>query len=427
MAALGWTALAGANLLGAGAAATAAGAATPPFCSAQTAPSFTPDPVLGSGASQYFGDAEVATIPSTATTIGIPSPTSTTGSPSSPVHGQKFAAGYLDETELYEFLNNSTSGANPAGSPGAYDATQPVLDNLPTGNVKHLDGTTSTGAGLPYAAILSSDLSHVIGTVRVRITRESYTVDPSAWMPGAKRQPASSCAGPHYAAMTFSAGSLHGLQAGTTYAAYLLVRDTDVSGPLANHLWYFTPPAVVPKVFAGYADSFRVGHSHPSPWKSSPNVIFEGCNYFHPDACPKFPSGRDRYDAGALRLDNNSTHSMTVTKASVTVGSCTFKPWPGLDATVPGGKKLILTQTGGKPPCHTTGGAYNFDASETNKSSTECTTNDGKIPVFHVTVDGQALTYRDTSQILNTGGKNPGAKVCGAHNETHSWATISGP
>jgi hypothetical protein len=88
---------------------------------------------------------------------------------------------------------------------------------------------------------------------------------------------------------------------------------------------------------------------------------------------------------------------------------------------------LILTQTGGKPPCHTTGGAYNFDASETNKSSTECTTNDGKIPVFHVTVDGQALTYRDTSQILNTGGKNPGAKVCGAHNETHSWATISGP
>ena len=62
--------------------------------------------------------------------------------------------------------------------------------------------------------------------------------------------------------------------------------------------------------------------------------------------------------------------------------------------TLPGGKKLILTQTGGKPPCHTTTSSDNFDASETNNSKTKCTKNDRKIPVFHVTVDGRPLSYR---------------------------------
>lgn len=66
----------------------------------------------------------------------------------------------------------------------------------------------------------------------------------------------------------------------------------------------------------------------------------------------------------------------------------------------------------------------NFDTSDTNTTSDKCE-NDGKIPVFHVTVDGHALAYRDTDQILNTGGKDPGAKACGSHNETHAWAPTS--
>lgn len=427
-------ALAGAGVLGGSAAGIAvfatggaAAAPKPSICQAQSAPSFTPDPVLGAGASQYFGDAEMATIPSTASTIGIPDPTSTTGTVGSPITGENFAAAYLDETELYEYLNNSTSGANPAGSPGAYDAGQPpILNSLPSGTVSHLSGSPgpspSTGAGLPYAAILSSDLKTVIGTAPVTITDESYTVDPSAWMPGAKRQPPSSCDGPHYAAMTFSASGVSGLTPGTTYAAYLLVRDTDVSGPLANHIWYFTPPQhPAPEAFVGYADSYRNGSGHPSPWQGDSGVTFEGCNYFTPTHCTKAPG---KYDAGAIRFVNHTGSTLTFTHASVKVGSCNFRIWPGLNVHVPDGGQLILTQTGGRPPCHTqkpSRSTFNFDASETSKS---CNHNDGKIPVVTVTINGVKTTYHDTNQIINTGGVDPGAKTCGKHNETTGWQTL---
>jgi len=92
--------------------------------------------------------------------------------------------------------------------------------------------------------------------------------------------------------------------------------------------------------------------------------------------------------------------------------------------TLPGGKKLILTQTGGKPPCHTTTSSDNFYTSETHKNSAKCTKNDRKIAVFHVTVDGRALSYSDTGQVLNTGGKDPGDRRCGFHSEVRAWARI---
>jgi hypothetical protein len=93
--------------------------------------------------------------------------------------------------------------------------------------------------------------------------------------------------------------------------------------------------------------------------------------------------------------------------------------------TVPAGETVILTQTGGKSPCGV--GNYNFNTSDTNTSSTKCTKDDGAIPVFHVNVNGQALTYRDTGQILNTGGMDPGDPSCGSHDETEAWAPITGP
>jgi hypothetical protein len=184
------------------------------------------------------------------------------------------------------------------------------------------------------------------------------------------------------------------------------------------------PPSKIVKAYAGYADSFRPGTRAPSPWQGGKNVIFEGCNYFHPTRCTA--GGGVKYDAGAIRLVNTGSRVLTVSKASVTIGSCTFRPWPGLNVKVPGGHQLILTQTGGMPPCRTNGSksSLNFDTSETNKSSTKCTKNDGKIPVVHVTVGGQALTYRDTKQVLNTGGKDPGALRCGSHSETHNWSSI---
>jgi hypothetical protein len=94
-----------------------------------------------------------------------------------------------------------------------------------------------------------------------------------------------------------------------------------------------------------------------------------------------------------------------------------------LNVKVPGGHQLILTQTGGKSPCHllSSTSRENFDVSQTSKS---CNKDDGLIPVVQLTVSGTKLTYRDTAQVMNTGGVNPGAKACGRKNETRDWASL---
>jgi hypothetical protein len=184
--------------------------------------------------------------------------------------------------------------------------------------------------------------------------------------------------------------------------------------------------AQTPSVFAGYADGLRTNSStHPSPWQGDAGVDFVGCNYFTPENCPKAPNGVIAYDGGALMLVNGTNQAMTVTNASVTIGTCTFEPWPGLDATVNPGNKLILTMTGGPTPCGLdVVGSDNFDTSETNaaRGSGSCT-NDGLIPEFGVTVNRTALAYRDTSQTLNDGGTDPGE--CNGSSETRPWAPMS--
>lgn len=179
-----------------------------------------------------------------------------------------------------------------------------------------------------------------------------------------------------------------------------------------------------PFVYAGYTDTFRTGSpSAPSPWKGSPSVIFKGCNYFHPDRCPKTKSGKDRYDSGAIRILNVSQENLTITKATVTIGSCTFHPWPKLSVTLKPEHQLILTQTGGKPPCGTARSMFNFDSSDT---ATGCKS-DMLTSLVQITVNSESIPYYDTSQTLNTGGKDVGRKACGHHNETRDWTQMSFP
>ena len=182
------------------------------------------------------------------------------------------------------------------------------------------------------------------------------------------------------------------------------------------------PSAVVPKVLAGYADTILTRGSYPHPWRGTRHVLFRGCNYFTPRSRPRFLSVCGRYDGGALMLDNPTSHPMTVANASIRIGSRRFHPWPGLRVTVPGHERLILTQTG------RIRGDFNFNGSETNHTLTRCT-NDKLVPIFHVTVDGQALNYRDIHQILNTGGTDPGRPRCGSRNEMRNWGpvTLSSP
>ena len=184
-------------------------------------------------------------------------------------------------------------------------------------------------------------------------------------------------------------------------------------------------PFTVPKMLAGYADGYRtVSTDHPNPWQGSDNVVFAGCNYNTPSTCSMGANG-PIYDAGAVMLINSTAHSMIVTDATVIAGDCQYHPWPSLDATVPPGGDLILTQTGAPAPCPGTGGqqAQNFDTSELNHApgTAKCTDNNGLHPVFEATVDSVPFEWTDEHQILNTGGVDPGAPVCGAHNETEQW------
>lgn len=178
-----------------------------------------------------------------------------------------------------------------------------------------------------------------------------------------------------------------------------------------------------PRLYGGYTDTYRPGApSHPTPWQGHTGVQFEGCNYYSPDRCPKTNKGKDRYDAGALRVVNTTGQSITISNVIVTIGSCVFNPWHKLNVTLPIKGQLILTQTGGSYPCGAGKSKYNFDTSETSQS---CKVDDGEEALVSLTEDGdENWFYLDTSQVLNLGGLNPGKKKCGAHNERRDWVRI---
>jgi len=424
-----------------------------PACAAATnVPNFLPDPVLKTN--KDFEE-NLAEIPSTSDTTGIDTNSSTSNSATSPGLLTSFAAEFAEETELYEYANNNTTGPTPNGSPGAYDATQPILNSLPTsGTITHANGTTTAGApGLPYAVILnSSDLSFVAGPLPVTISQQNYTPNPIAWMHGTQStttpagQPSSTDGCKNLdSTITFSAPT--GLAPNTVYAAYLLVRDTDTSGPLSNHIWYFKTPPAPPTVYLGYADSYPprgITSSFPSPWAGGANVVFVGCGFGGTDACPKVPGSTtmDWYDDGAIRIDNTTGATMTFngSASSVTVGYCTYTPWNGMTATVNPGQTLILSQTGvSNDPCgpaveaHVPGAHVvpllnplneNLDTSESyaqslnylnysqNHAAPVCS-NDGLIPTASLSINGSTMTITDNNQILNTGGVDLGGPICG--------------
>src|SRR3989442_4181435 len=68
------------------------------------------------------------------------------------------------------------------------------------------------------------------------------------------------------------------------------------------------------QVFVGYADILRAdATTFPTPWDGSPQTTFEGCA---PSACT--------YDAGAVRVVNNTGSTVTVNAVKVHVDTCTY-------------------------------------------------------------------------------------------------------
>jgi len=170
------------------------------------------------------------------------------------------------------------------------------------------------------------------------------------------------------------------------------------------------------EVYVGYADSLRADAiNFPTPWVGSPNTIFDGCA----------PVTSCVYDAGAVRIVNNSSGPITVDAVAIHISSCTFSGWPA--TVVPVGANLIVTQS----DAVTSSGCFGpepMDTSDVGKDGASIVgvcSPDTLQPAVDVTINGQTTNYTDTGRVLNTGGFDAGN--CGL-NESIQWTVIgTGP
>jgi len=166
------------------------------------------------------------------------------------------------------------------------------------------------------------------------------------------------------------------------------------------------------QVFVGYADNLRANPvAFPTPWDGSPSVTFEGCT---PNCT---------FDAGAVRIVNNSGSSVTVDSVIVKVSTCVFDLWPH-GVSLPAGQQLIATQTANTAAavCGGTSGAFDTSDIGVNGAGTNCTP-DGVIPEVDVSLDGVANSFMDSGQVINTGGIDVAACPSGP-NESEQWVQV---
>ena len=169
-------------------------------------------------------------------------------------------------------------------------------------------------------------------------------------------------------------------------------------------------------VYVAYADSVRANATNfPTPWLGSPNTTFVGCG----------PVSACTYDAGAIRVVNNSPSAVNVDAITVHIDICTYTGWLSQSAPLAPGADLIVTQLGSTLRAGCTGPSpVSFDTSDigpSGGSNVGNCANDGVTPTVDVTIDGTTISYADNGQVLNTGGLDPGS--CGL-NESIQWTRI---
>ena len=161
-------------------------------------------------------------------------------------------------------------------------------------------------------------------------------------------------------------------------------------------------------VFVGYADDVRASPSFPVPWQGSPNTTFIGNG----------PS----FDAGGIRLDNNSDSPIVINDVFVTVPGWTTSDrfdshgngiadlWGSF--TIAPHSTVILTQTG----------EFNFDTSDFGLRGCGDTIPDGQapFPAVQITINGVPTTFNDTGHVLDTGGFDLACRG----NESLQWRLI---
>lgn len=167
------------------------------------------------------------------------------------------------------------------------------------------------------------------------------------------------------------------------------------------------------RVSVGYYDTHHRHHLKPKPrpWRQSPNVRFIG----RPD------DADGGWDTSAVRLKNRTGRRIGHVVVRVRIGSDLFALW-GV-RSIPPHASLILAQTAKE----------NFDGSDTNEAGcVHCdpslcrTARSSTIPVVRVRRGDSRARFRDTRQILNTGGVDAaGCPYTGTRNdESHDWSRL---
>jgi RHS repeat-associated protein len=214
-----------------------------------------------------------------------------------------------------------------------------------------------------------------------------------------------------------SSRSVGGAPAPATFPAGPGGVDLNAFAPPLSRLLFRPAMAAPPQgpgtiaglaVFVGYADDVRANPNFPVPWKGSPNTTFIG--------------GGASFDAGAIRLDNNTSAPILIDGVFVTVPGWTTSDhrdaqgngiadlWGSF--TIPPNSTVILTQTG----------EFNFDTSDFGVRGCGDTLANGQppIPTVRVTIAGTPTTFSDTAHVLNTGGFDLACRS----NESLQWRLI---
>jgi len=173
-------------------------------------------------------------------------------------------------------------------------------------------------------------------------------------------------------------------------------------------------------VQVGYADNLRSSPFFPSNFCNG-GTQFDGSSG---------ASCSQTFDAGAIRIVNNSGQTMNVTDVLVTIGGNQFDLWNGGGAfTIASGTDEVLTQTF----------SYNLDTSDFGNTYSPGNTVQPTIKITFSLGGGtsQSLTFTDSGQVLNTGGfdlvngvngvctgGNNGANQPGGCNESLQWRDI---
>ena len=200
-----------------------------------------------------------------------------------------------------------------------------------------------------------------------------------------------------------------------TYTVTLVATDTGnlASAPVTQSITVSSSSgggSVV--VYVGYYDTHHAGYPQPkpSPWQGSAGVVFVG----------KDDDGKGNWDSAALRVDNPTGSSISVT-VTCDIGSNHYALWGA--RTIPAGGRLIMAQTA----------FQNFDGSDTSPAGCYgCNPNlcltkvVNTVGVVHVTIGSTTTNYYDNTQVLNTRGVDgAGCPYTNSRNdESQQWKQI---